>query len=53
MNIKYMVTHCYKTDMDCETWDVLKVFDIVEEAIEYCEETLVPEGFVFIDVSWE
>ncbi len=52
MNIRYMVTHCYRKDYDDEHWDVLKVFDNVEDAIKYHEEHSVENGFLFVDVGW-
>lgn len=52
MYINYVVTHCYRKDYDDERWDVVKVFDIVEDAIKYCEGNSVAEGFLFIDVGW-
>lgn len=52
MKIKYMVTHCYRKDYDDECWDVVKIFDIVEDAIKYCEGNSVVEGFLFVDVDW-
>lgn len=53
MQIQYMVTHCWRKDYDDERWDVVAVFDTVEEAIEYHEQHTEPEeGFLFIDVGW-
>lgn len=52
MDVRYMVTHCYRKDYDDERWDVVKVFDNVEDAIKYHEEHSVEEGFLFIDVGW-
>lgn len=52
MEIKYMVTHCYRDDFADERWDVIKVFDFVEDAIKYCNENSVEDGFLFVDVGW-
>lgn len=53
MEIKYMVTHCYRKSWDNEeTWHVLNVFDKVEDAITWQDKHSVSEGFLFIDVSW-
>lgn len=53
MNIKYMVTHCYRHDYNDERWDVVAIFDRVEDAIKYHQENSVQDGFLFIDVGWE
>lgn len=55
MDIKYMVTHCYKHDYDDERWDLIAIFDKVEDAIKYHQEhsQTMQEGFLFIDVEWE
>lgn len=54
MDIKYMVTHCYRK-YDDERWDILGIFDKVEDAIKYHEvqSEYIVEGFLFIDVEWE
>lgn len=52
MEIKYLVTHCYRKDYDNECWDVLATFDYVEDAIKFCEGQSVSEGFLFVDVEW-
>jgi len=55
MNIKYMVTHCYRKDYDDERWDVIGIFDKVEDAIHYHEEQseYIGDGFLFIDIEWD
>lgn len=52
MEIRYMVTHCHREDYDEERWDVLKVFDKVEDAIQWAESHSISDGYLFIDVSW-
>lgn len=53
MNVRYMVTHCYRHDYDDERWDVIAIFDKVEDAIKYHQDSSVQDGFLFIDVGWE
>lgn len=52
MNIQYQVMHCWRKDYDDERWDIIQVFETVEEAIYYQEQNSVEEGFIFISVEW-
>lgn len=54
MNTQYQVTHCYRKDYDDERWDILAVFDNVEDAIAFEDEQslYIEEGFLFTTVEW-